>query len=311
VVSNWRSRRGHSTSTTRHTGLLPNQSGAANRKRSLPIPSSTRTGSPTAPAYSMSVATLTTEPTSLPAQLALVLGIKPEVSIGILERALYRYSRSKWLPLDVALLLVLFVICFRYPFGAAYFFDISTFGLGAIVAVTTYGLVHSVLRPMTYLRIGLRDSLRSMFIGLVLASAAISALLLLSLLFLALITARFAGTTSGPVIAGGIGLLANCVLVGAATIALSTSVTTNITRLVSLVWLVLALASYSADGLLGVLLFPFRLPLLPFASCYNLGVTGVIGWSGLLALLGQLICIGGIIRLCEAGIRRRLSRDRA
>lgn len=263
------------------------------------------------PAYSMSVTTLTKEPTSLPEHVALALGISPAVTTGIVGPALHRYSRSKWLPLDVALLLVLFLICFRYPFGAAYFFGIATFGLGAIVVVTTYGLVLSVLRPMTYLRIGLRDSLRSMFIGMVLASAAISALLLLSLLFLALITARFAGTTPGPVIAGGIGLLANCVLVGAATIALSTSVTTNITRLFSLVWLVLALASYNADGLLGVLLFPFRLPLVPFAACYNLGVTGVIDWSGLLALLGQLICIGGIIRLCEVGIRRRLSRDRA
>jgi hypothetical protein len=310
-VSTRRSQRGRSTSTTHRTDLLPNQSGAANQKRSLPMPPSTGTGSPTAPAYSMSVATLTTEPASLPAQLALALGISPAVTAGILERALYRYSRSKWLPIDVALLLVLFLICFRDPFGSAYFFDISTFGLGAIVAMTTYRLVHSLLRPMTYLRIGLRDSLRSMFIGLVLASAAISALLLLSLIFLALITARFAGTTPGSVVAGGLGLLANCVLVGAATIALSTSVTTNITRLFSLVWLVLALASYSASGLLGILLFPFRLPLLPFAACYNLGVTGVIGWSGLLALLGQLICIGGIIWLCEASIRRRLSSPRA
>jgi hypothetical protein len=310
-VSNQRSRRGGSTSATRRTGLLPNQYGAANPKRSLPLPSSTETGSPTAPAYSMSTATRPTEPTSPPAQLALALGIKPEVTMSVMERGLYRYSRSKWLPVDIALLVVLFLVCFRDPFGAAYFFDISTFGLGAVVAVTTYALVHSLLHPVTYLHIGLRSSLRSMFIGLVLASAAISALLLLSLLILALITARFAGTAPGSLIAGGIGLLANFVLIGAATIAISTSVTTNIIRLFSLVWLVLALASYSADGLLGIVLFPFRIPLLPFATCYNLGVTGVIGWSGLLALLGQLICIIGIIWLCESGIRRRLSRARA
>jgi hypothetical protein len=228
-----------------------------------------------------------------------------------MELALHRYSRSRWLPLDALLLLVVFLICFRYPFGAAYFFDVSTFGLGAIVAVTTYGLVHWLLRPITYLRIGLHAGTRSMFIGLVLASAAISALLLMTLLFLALITARFAGTAPAPLIAGGIGLLANCVLLGAATIALSISATTTIVRLFSLVWLVLALASYSADGWLGILLFPFRLPLLPFAACYNLGVTGVIGSGGLLALLGQIICISGAIWLCDAGIRRRLSRARA
>jgi hypothetical protein len=244
------------------------------------------------------------------AQVALALGIQPEIIRRVTELGLYRYSRSKWLLVELALILVLFLVCFRDPFGAAYFFDISTFGLGAIVAITTYGLVHSLIHPMTYLRIGLRTSLRSMFIGLALASAAISALLLLSLLFLAIITGRFAATAAGPLVAGGIGLLANCALIGAATIALSTSVTTNIIRLFSLVWLVLALASYSADGLLRILLFPFRLPLLPFATCYNFGVTGIIGWSGLLALLGQLICIGVIIWLCEAGIRGRLARAR-
>jgi hypothetical protein len=261
----------------------------------------------------MPVAALTTQSTSLPAQLAQALQISPAVTMSILELGLYRYSRSKWLPLDVMLLLAVFLICFRYPFGSAYFYDVSTFGLGAIVAVTTYKLVHSILRPVTYLRIGFRAGTRSMFLGLVLASAAISTLLLLSLLFLALVTSRFAGTGPGPLIAGAIGLLANCVLVGAATIALSTSVSTTIIRLSSLVWLVLGLASYSADGLLGILLFPFRLPLLPFAACYNLGVTGVIGWGGLLGLLSQLICIGGIIWLCEASIsrRRRLSRGRA
>jgi hypothetical protein len=258
----------------------------------------------------MSMNTLSSEPQSLPAQLALALGIQPEVIRRVTELGLNRYSHSKWLPVDLALILVLFLVCFRDPFGAAYFFDISTFGLGIIVAVTTYGLVHSLLHPMTYLRIGLRAGTRSMFIGLTLASAAISTLLVLSLFLLAIITARFAATTPGPLIAGGIGLLANCAVVGAATIALSTSVSTNIIRLLSLVWLVLALASYSAGGLLGILLFPFRLPLLPFAACYNLGVTGVIGWSGLLALLSQLICIGGIIWLCEASIRRRLSRTR-
>ena len=290
-MSSRRSRRGNS-STNRSAGLLPNQAEAA-------------------PTFFRSAAGSAQAPASVPAQLALALGIKPQVTTSIVELALYRYPRSKWLPLDVALLLVLFLICFRYPFGTVYFYDISTFGLGAIVVLTTYGLVHSLLHPITYLRIGLRSSLRSMLVGLTLASAAIATLLLLSLLFLALITGRFAETTPGPLIAGGVGLLANSILLGAVTIALSTPASTIITRLSFLVWLVLALASYNASGLLGILLFPFRLPLLPFAACYDFGVTGVIGWGGLLALVGQLIGIGGIIWYCEARLSRPSFRSRA
>jgi len=245
----------------------------------------------------------------LPAKLTSALGLKRQVVVGTAELALHRYTRSKWLPFSIVLMLVLFLVCFRYPFGAPYFFDIATFGMGAITVVTTYALVHWILSPMLYLRTGIRTSLRSMFAGLALASATISTTLILLLLFLALITRRFAETMPGPLVAGTIGLLANCILVGTLTVTLSTPATAKIMRFAFLVWLVLALASYEASGFLIVLLWPARLLLLPFAACYNFGVTGTIGFSGLLALLAEAASVAGLVWFSETSLRSNLHRQ--
>jgi hypothetical protein len=226
------------------------------------------------------------------------------------ELALRRFSRSRWLLLTLFLALVLFLVCFRYPFGASYFYDIATFGLGAITATAAYVLVRWVTPPMWYIRYGLRTSLASVFAGLVLAMTAISASLILAVLFLALITGRFVDTEPGPLVAGAIGLLANCILVGTLTMTLSTPATTAAIRRIFLVWLILAFASYQTSDILAVLLFPARLPLLPVAACYDFGNSGSIGWGGLLALLVQISFVVGLVWFHEASLRHHWLRAR-
>ncbi|MGO8949545.1 MAG: hypothetical protein ACLQUY_18220 [Ktedonobacterales bacterium] len=243
---------------------------------------------------------------ALPTQVSLRLGLKPPIVVEIMELSLYRFVHSKWLPIGIALGLLLFLVCFRFPFSASYFYEVSTFGLGAIVLVMAYALAQRILHPMSYLRTGLRTSLSSAFAGLALALGAISAFLMLSLLFLALLTQRFAEAALGPLVAGSIGLLANCILVGTLAIALCTPATNTIIRLAFLLWLVLALASYQATGLLGLLLVTARVPLLPFVACYSFGVTGIIGLAGVLALAAQVACVFGIIWFCQASVRIRL-----
>jgi hypothetical protein len=236
------------------------------------------------------------------------MGSEPTFILETTQLALRRYARSRWLPVALALMLALFLVCFRFPFGAAYFFDISTFGMGAITALTTYMLVHSVFPPMSYVRLGLRTSLRGTFAGLALAAAIICGVLVLVVLFLAVITSRFAGTTPGAVIAGTIGLLANCLVISTLTIALSAPGTTPIMRRVVLLWLVLAFASYQASGFLAILLFPAKLLLLPVAASYDFGVTGSIGWGGLLALLIQAAYVAGLIWFAAASLENRRHR---
>ena len=227
------------------------------------------------------------------------------VILQITQLALRRSFRSYWLLVALALTLALFLVCFRFPFGAAYFFDISAFGMGAITALTTYTLVHSIFPPISYLRLGFRQSLRGTFAGLTLAAVTICSSLVLVVLLLAVVTGRFAGTTPGAVIAGTIGLLANCLVIATLTIALSAPGTTSIMRRVVLLWLVLAFASYQASGLLEILLFPAKLLLLPVAASYDFGVTGNIGWGGLVALVVQAAYIAGLIWFATASVENR------
>ena len=106
--------------------------------------------------------------------LASATGLQSTVMLETAELALRRFSRSRWLLLTLFLTVVLILVCFRYPFGASYFYDITTFGLGAITATAAYVMVRSVVPPMWYIRYGRRTSLESVFAGLVLAMAAIS-----------------------------------------------------------------------------------------------------------------------------------------
>ena len=249
-------------------------------------------------------------PLALLSYLVSATGLQSTVMRETAELALRRFSRSRWLLLILFLTLVLFLVCFRNPFGTSYFYDIATFGLGAITATAAYALVRSVVPPMWYIRYGRRTSLESVFAGLILAIAAISALLILLALFLAFITERFADTEPGPLVAGAIGLAANCILVGTLTMTLATPATTAAMRRIFLAWLVLAFASYQASGFLAVLLFPARLLLLPVAACYDFGNSGSIGWGGLLALLGQAGLVVGLVWFHEASLRHHWLRAR-
>jgi hypothetical protein len=249
-------------------------------------------------------------PLALLAYLASATGFQKSVMLETAELALRRWSSSRWLFLTLFLTLVLFFICFRYPFGASYFYDIATFGLGAITATAAYVLVRWVTPPMWYIRYGHRTSEKSVFAGLVLAMAAISASLIFTMLFLALVTERFVDTGPGPLVAGAIGLLANCILIGTLTMTLSTPATTAAMRRIFLVWLILAFASYQASGILAVVIFPARLLLLPVAACYDFGNSGSIGWGGLLALLVQAGFVIGLVWFHEASLRHHWLRAR-
>jgi hypothetical protein len=72
-----------------------------------------------------------------------------------------------------------------------------------------------------------------------------------------------------------------------------------------LLWVVLAFASYQASGLLAVLLFPAKLLLLPIAASYDFGVTGSIGWGGLLALVAQAFYIAVLTWFASASLENR------
>src|SRR5215469_10850735 len=99
---------------------------------------------------SMAESQETMSPRALLSYLVSASGLQSAVMLETAGLALRRFMRSWWLLLVVWLTLMLFLVCFRYPFGATYFYDITTFGLGAITAVAAFVLVHLVVPPMRY-----------------------------------------------------------------------------------------------------------------------------------------------------------------
>src|SRR5262249_26905052 len=102
---------------------------------------------------------------------------------------------------------------------------------------------------------------------------------------------RFTAASWGDLVAGMLGLLLSCTLLGVLPLILSSPPAPPDLRLVALIVLVLGLASYNVTGALANLLLIARLPLLPLVACYTLsqGNANVWMWLGApVAALGSL-----------------------
>lgn len=229
--------------------------------------------------------------------------------LGIARSIATRYLYSGWFVAEVVALAGMFALCFDAPFDGAYFYRIAGLALGLFALFTTYVLDHAVALPSVYLRRSLRMLGRPTVAPLVFAAAItrfVSFMLLLSLVF---IFRRLDSVEPLALAAGAVGVLANCALIVAVTVACSTPFARRGAQLGVLVWFVAALAMYSSGSILSsvpVVSWVLRLPLLPFATCYDFGVTGEIGWPGVAALVAELSMIVVAIALTDAGLRRRL-----
>lgn len=230
--------------------------------------------------------------------------------LSIADSIIARYLRSGWFVAEMVGIVGLFALCFGAPFDGAYFYRIAGLALGLFALVATYVLDHSVALPHLYLRRSLRTLGRPTVAPLVFAATITRVVSFILLLALVLIFRRLDSVEPLALVAGAIGLLANCALIAAVAVACSTPFARRGVQLGLLVWLVAALAAYSPGTLLSslpVVPWVLRLPLLPFAMCYDFGVTGTIGWSGAAALVAQVGMIAVIIALADVGLQRRLS----
>jgi hypothetical protein len=130
----------------------------------------------------------------------------------------------------------------------------------------------------------------------------------LLLLALVLLSGRLASASTGGVVAGIAGLVADTTLVALLALLLSTPVVSIRARIVFFAWLTVALASYGEVPLAGVLGLA-RLPLLPVAACYQLSQTGTLTWGALLALLLVAVYVAVLARLATARLARPISND--
>ena len=239
------------------------------------------------------------------------LGFKEDFArqIALARVIVARYVRSGWFVGEMASIAGLFVLCFGGTFDVAYFYRIAGLALALFAIIATYLLDHEMAPPHTYLLRSLHSLGRPTVAPLVLAAALTRIISVALLLALVLIFQRLA--LVGPLLAGAVGLLANCILIAAVTVVLSSPYTRRIAQLGILAWLVTGLAAYYPGTIFSyipVVSWVLRLPLLPFAVCYDVGVTGTIDWLGVVALAAEAGMIAAAIALADARLRIRLGR---
>ncbi len=222
-----------------------------------------------------------------------------------------RYVRSGWFVAEVASIVGLFALCFGAPFDAAYFYRIAGLALGLVAVIGTYALDHAVAPPRWYVRHSLRTLGRPTVAPLVFAATVMRVVAFVLLLSLVLIFRRLTPIEPRVLLAGAVGLLANCALIASVAVACSTPFARRGVQLGLLTWLVVALATYGPDTNVSsppVMLWVARLPLLPFAACFDFGVTGMIGWSGVAALVAEVGMIAAAVAIVDIRLRHRLHR---
>ena len=214
---------------------------------------------------------------------------------SLIARAmLAAFLESGWLYSLALIGVAMGFLLFWRPGGATYIFTTAAFAYG-LLAFATAALLTRALRsddarqrhiydfgPIAYLR------------GLALAMGIVQSGAIVLLLAALLGFHRMQETSAGMLIAGATGLLVNCVAFGIV-VALLLSTMTQTRGIIALAWLVAALWSFSAHGLLRYALAVARLPLIPFGTLYNAGASGDFGWRGALATLCEAVIVAFLL----------------
>lgn len=243
----------------------------------------------------------------------------------IAGRALVEYIRDGWILVELAYVLALYLFAFRYPFETPFFFETANWGLGLLTVCTTLLLVARAMRPAAAQPALAHVSPRAYTAGLLITAAALRILAFVVLLALTLLSRHLINATGGALLAGSVGLIAGCIVLAALTLVLSPAFTPRpaqsnmppdgrlfrrftllrLRHLIFIAWLTGALYSYTAAGALAAIFAVWRLPLLPLFACYAMGVTGAIGWGGLLALMIAAGYVVGLALLAASWLARR------
>lgn len=249
----------------------------------------------TPPNGTTSAATTTTPLTTLTAWPARWLWQRPTVAVA--RALLAEYLMSGKVIVEAVALAVFFLFAFSIPNGSAHFFEAAHVGLGILALIAGVVAVAYAFQPRIYTPLAARHGSAATAQGLALALATVRLGSYLYLLALALLTGKLAGATFGSMVAGSIGLLANVILLSLVAAALCPPFVTSLQRIGFLLWLVAALYSYADNGLLAHICAVARLPLLPVGALFAAGVTGSLGWGGLLALLVVAVYALGLVWL--------------
>lgn len=221
----------------------------------------------------------------------------------IARMTLENYYRSAWLWGEFAATLVLYAVLFL-PIRVtnAHLFAEAGLGLYTLALLGAVVLVRSSIGGRNYLTLAKLSSRKAFARGLILATALLRIPLFLLLLAIILANQNIDKPDFGHIIIGSIGLIANCLVISALTVALSPPFSTRLTRIIFIAWLGAVFSPVKEFSMLFDLL---RLPFLPFAFCFNMGLTGIFEWFDLVALVVEAGYLIGLIYLAGRWLERR------
>ena len=142
-----------------------------------------------------------------------------------------------------------------------------------------------------------------------LATAVLRVPIFLFMLLLVLLAHRLINPTLDKMLIGAIGVLPTTILVSVLTVALSSPIATRLKRILFLVWIAVVLFSLSPIfafpatvlQILGIV----RIPLWPISACYQVSVSGTIGFTGVLGILFVAIYFIGLALIAGQWLERR------
>jgi hypothetical protein len=211
-------------------------------------------------------------------------------SITVARLTLESYFRSGWIWTEFVLVLVFFAALF-FPFqeDVPYFYGTSNWDLCAIAILGAAIMVRQATNARTYVLLARLSSRASYSRGLMLATAALRIPIFLFMLLLVLLAHRLINPNAEKILIGAIGLLPTTILVSILTVALSSPISTRLTRILFLAWIAVVLFSFSPLFLIPIpvlnILGIVRLPLWPISACYQMSVSGIISVTGMLGML--------------------------
>ena len=183
-------------------------------------------------------------------------------SLVVARFTLVSYIRSGWILGDIAIVWLLYAAFFlEFGGNVAYFFGTAGQGLSALAILGSIVMTQRAMGARVYLPLSRLISRSAYIRGIVIATGVLRIPLYVMMMILGMGYHTHApswgiqGATVTNMLAGAVGLLANCIVISTLVVVFSTPIATRIARIALLAWRIFLRLSSSRGFVFGVCAF--------------------------------------------------------